>query len=85
MKHWLLLFTFTILISSSFGVGVFVCFAACNSAAVACYAAAGLVIGTVTLGAGAPPAAIACSAVQSACMIACGAGGVATGGICTII
>lgn len=47
------------------------CITLCNIAAAACYTAAGLVIGTVTLGAGAPPAAIACSAGQGVCMTGC--------------
>uniref|UniRef100_A0A915CK75 Uncharacterized protein n=1 Tax=Parascaris univalens TaxID=6257 RepID=A0A915CK75_PARUN len=54
------------------------CVTACNAAVVACYAAFGLVFGTVTAGAGAPAGALACNAAQSACMMACGAVGAAT-------
>lgn len=49
------------------------CATGCNTAAVACYAAAGLTMGTITLGLGAPLAAIACSAAQGVCMGACAA------------
>ena len=38
---------------------------------VACYGAAGLVFGTVTAGAGAPAAAVACNAAFGKCMAAC--------------
>ena len=47
------------------------CYAGCGTTWVACYAAAGLVAGTVTGGIGAPAAALACNAVQSTCMTAC--------------
>jgi len=40
-------------------------------AVIAYYAAAGLVFGTVTLGSGAPAAAVDCSAGQSICANAC--------------
>ena len=50
-----------------------VCIDVCNAAAVACYITAGLVFGTITLGPGVAAGAIACSAAQGACMIACGA------------
>ncbi len=47
------------------------CYGACNAGAVACYAAGGLVFGTVTLGAAAPAVAVVCSAAQGAYWIAC--------------
>ena len=47
------------------------CVAACNVAAVACYAAAGLIFGTITAGPGAPPAALACNAALATCMQGC--------------
>ncbi|RKP17103.1 cysteine-rich protein, partial [Rozella allomycis CSF55] len=47
------------------------CQAGCASVVVACYAAAGAVFGTVTLGAGAPPALIACSAAYAKCQAVC--------------
>ena len=85
MKYLLLLLTFSVLVSTTVSVGLAVCIAACNAAAAACYAAAGLVIGTVTLGVGAPPAAIACSAGQGVCMTSCAAGGVSSGGMCSLM
>ena len=86
MKFLVLFLTLNLLITNTLGVmTVAVCIGACNSAAAACYAAAGLVIGTVTLGVGAPPAAIACSAGQGACMVACMGGGASTGGACSIM
>ncbi len=85
MKLLFILLTLSALVTSSFGViGYLACTTACNAAAAACYLAAGLVIGTVTLGVGAPSAAIACSAAQSACWLACGASAVGTGCICVI-
>mmetsp|Transcript_73397 Transcript_73397/g.192453 ORF Transcript_73397/g.192453 Transcript_73397/m.192453 type:complete len:130 (-) Transcript_73397:253-642(-) len=50
-----------------------VCQTACNAGVVACYAAAGLVFGTITGGAGMPVAAVGCNAAQGACMAACAA------------
>jgi len=50
-----------------------VCQTACNTAVVACYAAAGLTFGSITAGAGAPVAAIACNALQGTCMSGCAA------------
>ncbi|CAG8595072.1 2363_t:CDS:2 [Scutellospora calospora] len=49
------------------------CQTACNAGWVSCYAAAGLVAGTVTGGLGAPAAAILCNVAQGACMAACAA------------
>ena len=49
------------------------CQAACTAGAVACYAAGGLTFGTITAGAGAPAAAIACNAALAKCMTACAA------------
>jgi len=47
------------------------CQAACSAAVVACYGAAGLTFGTVTAGAGAPAAAIACNVAFGKCCAAC--------------
>ena len=47
------------------------CYSACNAGAVTCYAASGFVFGTVTAGAGAPPAVLACNAALSTCTTAC--------------
>ena len=49
------------------------CQTGCNTAWVACYAAAGLVAGTVTAGAAVPAAALTCNAQQGLCMAACAA------------
>ena len=49
------------------------CQAACCAGWVTCYAAAGLVAGTVTGGVAAPPAAIACNTIVGSCMTACAA------------
>ncbi|CAG8544979.1 30828_t:CDS:2 [Racocetra persica] len=49
------------------------CQSACNAGWVSCYAAAGLVAGTVTGGLGAPAAALLCNVAQGACMAACAA------------
>lgn len=50
-----------------------ICSAGCASLAVACYAAAGAVFGTVTAGAGTAPAILACNAAFGKCMAACAA------------
>jgi hypothetical protein len=47
------------------------CQSGCNVAAVACYASAGVIFGTVTLGAGVPAAVAACATQQGVCMAAC--------------
>ncbi|EPZ35264.1 hypothetical protein O9G_000660 [Rozella allomycis CSF55] len=47
------------------------CQAGCAAVVVACYAAAGAVFGTVTLGVGAPPALVACSAAFGKCQAIC--------------
>jgi len=49
------------------------CQAACFAGVVTCYAAAGLTFGTVTAGAGAPVAAIACNAALAKCCTSCAA------------
>lgn len=49
------------------------CMGGCNAAAVACYASAGAVMGTVTAGVGIPAAIFACNAAQGVCMAACAA------------
>mmetsp|Transcript_59010 Transcript_59010/g.191059 ORF Transcript_59010/g.191059 Transcript_59010/m.191059 type:complete len:392 (+) Transcript_59010:53-1228(+) len=48
------------------------CQTVCNTAAVACYAGAGLTFGTVTAGAGMPAAAAVCNAALGGCMSICG-------------
>lgn len=68
----LILITFLLINSINAGPGVaVVCASGCNAAAVACYGAAGLTMGTITFGLGAPLAALACSATQGVCMAAC--------------
>jgi hypothetical protein len=47
------------------------CQTGCNVAAVACYASAGVIFGTITFGAGVPAAVAACAAQQGVCMGAC--------------
>ena len=53
--------------------GYGVCQTGCNVAWVSCYTSAGLVAGTVTAGVGVPAAALACNALQGACMTSCAA------------
>ena len=50
------------------------CQAACAAAVVSCYAAAGLVFGTVTAGVGAPAAAAACNTAFGLCSAKCAVG-----------
>lgn len=50
-----------------------VCQAGCAALVVTCYAAAGAVFGTVTAGAGAPAAVIACNVAFGKCSAACAA------------
>ena len=50
-----------------------ICQAGCSGLVVSCYAAGGLVFGTVTGGAGAPAVALACNASYGACQAACAA------------
>ena len=85
MKRLFLLLILSMLLSTTNAIGCAICIASYNAAVVACYASAGLVIGTITLGVGAPQVAVACSAAQGVCMAACAAGGVATAGICSIL
>ncbi|KAJ3103909.1 hypothetical protein HK100_004133 [Physocladia obscura] len=47
------------------------CVGACNAGWVACYAAGGLIAGTVSGGIGVPALALACNTAQGACMAAC--------------
>ena len=54
-----------------------ICQTGCNAVAVACYAAAGVTMGTVTAGAGVPAAVIACNAALGTCMAGCVAAGFA--------
>ncbi|KAI8993819.1 hypothetical protein BD414DRAFT_411344 [Trametes punicea] len=48
-----------------------VCQTGCNAVAVACYAGAGAVFGTVTAGIGTPAAIIACNVALGQCSAAC--------------
>jgi len=48
-----------------------ICQTGCNALVVSCYAAAGLVFGTVTAGAGIPAAAIGCNIGLGTCMAGC--------------
>lgn len=52
-------------------LGYGTCQSGCNAVAVACYAAAGFTFGTVTAGAGVPPAIAACNTALGTCMAAC--------------
>lgn len=54
-----------------------ICQSGCNALVVACYAAAGFVFGTVTVGVGTPVALMACNAKLGVCMAACVAAGLA--------
>ncbi|OWY98340.1 hypothetical protein PHMEG_00030918 [Phytophthora megakarya] len=54
-----------------------ICQSGCNGVAVACYAAAGAVFGTVTAGVGAAPAVVGCNIALGACMTGCVAAGLA--------
>lgn len=56
---------------SGIGISTGICYAGCATLVVTCYSAAGLVFGTVTAGAGAPAAALACNAAFGKCMTAC--------------
>jgi hypothetical protein len=47
------------------------CYAACGAAWVSCYAASGLIAGTIIASPLAPVAAMSCNALESQCMIAC--------------
>jgi hypothetical protein len=49
------------------------CQTGCNGVAVACYAAAGFTIGTVTAGAGIPAVIVGCSTALGACTATCAA------------
>ena len=53
------------------------CQTGCNSLAVACYASAGFVFGTVTAGAGTPAVIVGCNAALGFCMASCIAAGFA--------
>jgi hypothetical protein len=47
------------------------CQTGCNGLAVACYASAGFVFGTVTAGAGTPAVIVGCNAALGFCMASC--------------
>lgn len=48
-----------------------ICQTACNASAVACYASAGYIYGTVTAGIGIPAAVASCNAALGLCMGLC--------------
>ncbi|OSC99407.1 hypothetical protein PYCCODRAFT_842717 [Trametes coccinea BRFM310] len=48
-----------------------ICQTGCNAVAVACYAGAGAVMGTVTAGVGTPVAVLACNVALGQCSAAC--------------
>ena len=48
-----------------------ICYSACGTAWAGCYAAAGLVAGTIVASPAAPAAALACNAAASQCMMVC--------------
>ncbi|CAF1133829.1 unnamed protein product [Adineta steineri] len=52
-----------------------ICQAGCAAVTVACYAAAGVVFGTITAGAATAPAILACNAAFGQCSAACIAAG----------
>ncbi len=52
-----------------------ICQTGCNAVAVACYASAGAVFGTVTAGAGIPAAIVGCNSALGVCMVSCIAAG----------
>jgi hypothetical protein len=52
-----------------------ICQTGCNFLAVACYASAGFVFGTVTAGAGTPAVIVGCNAALGFCMASCVAAG----------
>ena len=54
-----------------------ICQTGCNAVVVACYAAAGVTFGTVTVGAGVPAAIVVCNAGLGLCMAGCVAAGLA--------
>ena len=54
-----------------------ICQTGCDAVAVACYASAGVVFGTVTAGAGVPAAILGCNSALGVCMVSCIAAGFA--------
>ena len=75
-----LLFAVTVLLalpSKTGPVAYGICQTGCNAGAVACYAAAGYVFGTVTAGTGIPAVITGCNAALGTCMAACIAAGFA--------
>lgn len=52
-----------------------ICQTGCNALAVACYASAGVVFGTVTAGFGTMPAVLGCNVALGTCMAGCVAAG----------
>ncbi len=52
-----------------------ICQTGCNALVVSCYAGAGFVFGTVTMGAGIPAAIVSCNTSLGICMAACVAAG----------
>jgi Flp pilus assembly protein protease CpaA len=72
-KILILLFALAILIRTIEGgpLSYAICQTGCNAVAVACYAGAGFTFGTVTAGAGAPAAIVACNTALGYCMAQC--------------
>lgn len=54
-----------------------ICQTGCNTVAVACYAAAGVTFGTITMGTGIPAVIVGCNTALGTCMAACVAAGLA--------
>ena len=52
-----------------------ICQTGCNGLAVACYSAAGAVMGVATAGVAVPAAVLACNAALGTCMVGCIAAG----------
>ena len=71
-KLWSLLFVLILMTPAVSGglLAYGLCQAGCAAVVVACYAAAGFVFGTVTAGAGTPPAILACNAAFGKCCAA---------------
>ncbi|KAG1046699.1 hypothetical protein G6F43_010825 [Rhizopus delemar] len=77
-KIYLLLLIVAALLGSSAEAGLLsyvICQTGCNTLDATCYAASGLMFGTVTTGAGAPAVALAYNAALGLCMSACVAAG----------
>ena len=76
MRNTAVLFALLILMATVIEAGPAaygICQAGCAALVVACYAAAGVVFGTVTAGVGTAPAIIACNLAFAKCSAACAA------------